>query len=73
MGHKNTFQSDSLIEFFFNQFSDINREERTFRFTLTVLSALRRSGIRESNTLSWKACQGDSFEFYLITGIIYTE
>nr|GEY13635.1 hypothetical protein [Tanacetum cinerariifolium] len=37
-----------------------------------ALSALRRSGLRTASTAA-KPCQGDSSEFYLITGSIYTD
>nr|GEU45370.1 hypothetical protein [Tanacetum cinerariifolium] len=37
-----------------------------------ALSALRRSGSRTASTAA-KPCQGDSSEFYLITGSIYTD
>nr|GEV29159.1 hypothetical protein [Tanacetum cinerariifolium] len=37
-----------------------------------ALSALRRSGLRTASTAA-KPCQGDSSEFYLIIGIIYTD
>nr|GEV17429.1 monodehydroascorbate reductase [Tanacetum cinerariifolium] len=37
-----------------------------------ALSTLRRSGLRTASAAA-KPCQGDSSEFYLITGIIYTE
>nr|GFB10021.1 hypothetical protein [Tanacetum cinerariifolium] len=40
--------------------------------SLRALSALRRSGLRTAST-SAKPCQGDSLEFYLITGSIYTD
>nr|GEV59311.1 integrase, catalytic region, zinc finger, CCHC-type, peptidase aspartic, catalytic [Tanacetum cinerariifolium] len=37
-----------------------------------ALSALRRSGLRTASTAA-KPCQGDSSEFYLITGNIHTD
>nr|GEV17514.1 hypothetical protein [Tanacetum cinerariifolium] len=37
-----------------------------------ALSTLRRSGLRTASTTT-KPCQGDSLEFYLITGSIYTD
>nr|GEV81075.1 ribonuclease H-like domain-containing protein [Tanacetum cinerariifolium] len=37
-------------------------------YSLRALSALRRSGLRMASTAA-KPCQGDSLEFYLITGI----
>nr|GFA28278.1 hypothetical protein [Tanacetum cinerariifolium] len=37
-----------------------------------ALSALRRSGLRTTSTTA-KPCQGDSSEFYLITGSIHTD
>nr|GEW51296.1 retrovirus-related Pol polyprotein from transposon TNT 1-94 [Tanacetum cinerariifolium] len=37
-------------------------------YSLRALSALRRSGLRTASTAA-KPCQGDSLEFYLITGI----
>nr|GEY90966.1 histone deacetylase 14 [Tanacetum cinerariifolium] len=37
-----------------------------------ALSALRRFGLRMASTAA-KPCQGDSLEFYLITGSIYTD
>nr|GEU99620.1 hypothetical protein [Tanacetum cinerariifolium] len=37
-----------------------------------ALSALRRSGLRTASTAA-KPCQGDSSEFYLITGSIHTD
>nr|GFA91159.1 hypothetical protein [Tanacetum cinerariifolium] len=37
-----------------------------------ALSALRRSGLRTASTTA-KPCQGDSLEFYLITGSIHTD
>nr|GFA01994.1 hypothetical protein [Tanacetum cinerariifolium] len=37
--------------------------------SLRALFALRRSGLRTANTAA-KPCQGDSSEFYLITGIL---
>nr|GEW54553.1 retrotransposon protein, putative, Ty1-copia subclass [Tanacetum cinerariifolium] len=39
--------------------------------SLRALSALRRSGLRTASTAA-KPCQGDSLEFYLITGSIHT-
>nr|GEZ93129.1 hypothetical protein [Tanacetum cinerariifolium] len=40
--------------------------------SLHALSALRRSGLRTASTAA-KPCQGDSSEFYLITGSIHTD
>nr|GEU73208.1 hypothetical protein [Tanacetum cinerariifolium] len=40
--------------------------------SLPALSALRRSGLRTASTTA-KPCQGDSAEFYLITGSIHTD
>nr|GEZ52685.1 reverse transcriptase domain-containing protein [Tanacetum cinerariifolium] len=40
--------------------------------SLRALSALRRSGLRTASTAA-KPCQGDSLEFYLITGSIHTD
>nr|GEW04760.1 hypothetical protein [Tanacetum cinerariifolium] len=40
--------------------------------SLRALSALRRSGLRTASTAA-KPCQGDSSEFYLITGSIHTD
>nr|GEY04983.1 retrovirus-related Pol polyprotein from transposon TNT 1-94 [Tanacetum cinerariifolium] len=40
--------------------------------SLRALSSLRRSGLRTASTTA-KPCQGDSSEFYLITGSIYTD
>nr|GEY03153.1 uncharacterized mitochondrial protein AtMg00810-like [Tanacetum cinerariifolium] len=40
--------------------------------SLYALSALRRSGLRTASTAA-KPCQGDSSEFYLITGSIHTD
>nr|GEW63367.1 hypothetical protein [Tanacetum cinerariifolium] len=40
--------------------------------SLRALSALRRSGLRTASTTA-KPCQGDSLEFYLITGNIHTD
>nr|GEX46637.1 hypothetical protein [Tanacetum cinerariifolium] len=40
--------------------------------SLRALSALRRSGMRTASTAA-KPCQGDSLEFYLITGSIHTD
>nr|GEU85252.1 reverse transcriptase domain-containing protein [Tanacetum cinerariifolium] len=40
--------------------------------SLRALSALRRSGLRTASTAA-KPYQGDSLEFYLITGSIYTD
>ncbi|GJV22836.1 hypothetical protein Tco_1375531 [Tanacetum coccineum] len=37
-----------------------------------ALSTLRRSGLRTASAAA-KPCQGDSLEFYLITGSIYTD
>ncbi|GKD19990.1 hypothetical protein Tco_1221693 [Tanacetum coccineum] len=37
-------------------------------YSLRALSTLRRSGLRTASTTA-KPCQGDSSEFYLITGI----
>ncbi|GKF57844.1 hypothetical protein Tco_0171381, partial [Tanacetum coccineum] len=45
----------------------------THWFTHTVLSALRRFGNMRMASAAAKPCQGDSSEFYLITGSIYTE
>nr|GEZ34043.1 hypothetical protein [Tanacetum cinerariifolium] len=41
-------------------------------YSLRALSALRRSGLRTASTAA-KPCQGDSSEFYLITGSIHTD
>nr|GEZ24828.1 hypothetical protein [Tanacetum cinerariifolium] len=40
--------------------------------SIRALSTLRRSGLRMASTAA-KPCQGDSLEFYLITGSIYTD
>ncbi|GJX44426.1 retrovirus-related pol polyprotein from transposon TNT 1-94 [Tanacetum coccineum] len=40
--------------------------------SLRALSTLRRSSLRTASTAA-KPCQGDSLEFYLITGSIYTD
>ncbi|GJW78929.1 hypothetical protein Tco_0140611 [Tanacetum coccineum] len=40
--------------------------------SLRALSTLRRSGLRTASA-AMKPCQGDSSEFYLITGSIYTD
>nr|GEU79055.1 hypothetical protein [Tanacetum cinerariifolium] len=40
--------------------------------SLRALSALRRSGLRTASTAA-KPCQGDSLEFYLITGSVHTD
>ncbi|GJS98767.1 hypothetical protein Tco_0819937 [Tanacetum coccineum] len=40
--------------------------------SLRALSTLRRSGLRTASSAT-KTCQGDSSEFYLITGSIYTD
>nr|GEZ89330.1 hypothetical protein [Tanacetum cinerariifolium] len=40
--------------------------------SLRALSALRRFGLRTASTAA-KPCQGDSSEFYLITGSIHTD
>nr|GFA08425.1 hypothetical protein [Tanacetum cinerariifolium] len=40
--------------------------------SLCALSTLRRSGLRMASTAA-KPCQGDSSEFYLITGSIHTD
>nr|GEX44533.1 retrovirus-related Pol polyprotein from transposon TNT 1-94 [Tanacetum cinerariifolium] len=40
--------------------------------SIRTLSALRRSGLRTASTAA-KPCQGDSLEFYLITGSIHTD
>nr|GEW27600.1 E-beta-farnesene synthase [Tanacetum cinerariifolium] len=40
--------------------------------SLCAMSALRRSGLRTASTAA-KPCQGDSLEFYLITGSIHTD
>ena len=44
----------------------------THWFTHSVLSTLRCSGLRTASAAA-KPCQGDSLEFYLITGSIYTD
>nr|GEY79751.1 ribonuclease H-like domain, reverse transcriptase, RNA-dependent DNA polymerase [Tanacetum cinerariifolium] len=40
--------------------------------SIHALSALRRSGLRTASTTA-NPCQGDSSEFYLITGSVYTD
>nr|GEX70550.1 hypothetical protein [Tanacetum cinerariifolium] len=40
--------------------------------SIRALSTLRRSGLRTASTAA-KPCQGDSLEFYLIIGSIYTD
>nr|GEU53919.1 retrovirus-related Pol polyprotein from transposon TNT 1-94 [Tanacetum cinerariifolium] len=40
--------------------------------SLRAFSTLRRSGLRTASTAA-KPCQGESLEFYLITGSIYTD
>nr|GEU68976.1 hypothetical protein [Tanacetum cinerariifolium] len=41
-------------------------------YSLRALSTLRCSGLRTTSTTA-KSCQGDSLEFYLITGSIHTD
>nr|GEU99096.1 integrase, catalytic region, zinc finger, CCHC-type, peptidase aspartic, catalytic [Tanacetum cinerariifolium] len=41
-------------------------------YSFCALSTLRRFGLRTASTAA-KPCQGDSLEFYLITGSIYTD
>nr|GEU51213.1 hypothetical protein [Tanacetum cinerariifolium] len=41
-------------------------------YSFSALSTLRRFGLRTASTAA-KPCQGDSSEFYLITGSIYTD
>nr|GEU53288.1 Gag-Pol polyprotein [Tanacetum cinerariifolium] len=44
----------------------------SFVHSLCALSTLRRSGLRTASAAA-KLCQGDSLEFYLITGNIHTD
>nr|GEU49718.1 E-beta-farnesene synthase [Tanacetum cinerariifolium] len=69
-------QIDEALDYRVKEFR-INRMNPVGFFNSLVhsfraLSALRRFGLRTASTAT-KPCQGDSSEFYLITGIIYTD
>ncbi|GJT93803.1 hypothetical protein Tco_1082648 [Tanacetum coccineum] len=51
---------------------DLPRNSPLDRVEVLVLSALRRSVMRTASAAA-KPCQGDSSEFYLITGNIYID
>nr|GEV29559.1 ribonuclease H-like domain-containing protein [Tanacetum cinerariifolium] len=63
LGHYSILLASShTVKMGFNSLVHLNR----------ALSALRRSGLRTASTAA-KPCQGDSSEFYLITGSIYID
>nr|GEY73228.1 retrovirus-related Pol polyprotein from transposon TNT 1-94 [Tanacetum cinerariifolium] len=69
-GDGTLLQIDESLDYRVKEFR-INRLNPVV-YSLRALSALRRSGLRTTST-AVKPCQGDSLEFYLITGNIHTD
>ncbi|GJR36001.1 hypothetical protein Tco_1211685 [Tanacetum coccineum] len=65
-----TMKMEILLEPTFNKLLVVGFNPLVHSFC--ALSTLRRSGLRTASAAA-KPCQGDSLEFYLITGSIYTD